>query len=189
MISPASNPCHISVNSSQKVIFLQFDVSTVYWCCKIFPCSTCIMHLQYSCATEYSACTRPIVHIGFPQTDAPCPSGWIPSPSEDDISCYYISNTTQEVRATWYESRDLCQKLITKMDGYLLAINNQEELVRQNLYSLLVIDSKDFMTYFILGLFKDTSCRQLFNSSMVIVNFLKLLYNFTCSRPKLKGNN
>lgn len=66
--------------------------------------------------------------------DAPCPSGWIPSPSEDDFSCYFISNTTQKVRATWFESRDLCQQLITNMDGYLLAINNQDELVRHDLF-------------------------------------------------------
>lgn len=112
--------------------------------------------------------------------DAPCPSGWVPSPSEDDFSCYYISNTTQEVRATWYESRDLCQKLITNMDGYLLAINNQEELVRLNLYRLLVIDREDFVTYFFV--FNDTLRR--LNSSMV--SFLKLSYNLTCSRRKLK---
>lgn len=89
------------------------------------------------------------LYIRLLPIDAPCPSGWVSSPSEDDFSCYYISNTTQEVRATWYESRDLCQKLITNMDGYLLAINNQEELVRMNLYRLLVIDREDFVTYFI----------------------------------------
>lgn len=88
----------------------------------------CGLILQDGSFNDFS-CFKPLPYICELQSeDAPCPSGWIPSPSEDDISCYYISNTTQEVRATWYESRDLCQKLITKMDGYLLAINNQEEL-------------------------------------------------------------
>lgn len=66
------------------------------------------------------------------------------------------------------------------MDGYLLAINNQEELVRLNLYRLLVIDREDFVTYFFV--FNDTLRR--LNSSMV--SFLKISYNLTCSRLKLK---
>uniref|UniRef100_K1QGT6 C-type mannose receptor 2 n=1 Tax=Magallana gigas TaxID=29159 RepID=K1QGT6_MAGGI len=88
----------------------------------------CGLILQDGTFNDFS-CFKPLPYICELQSeDAPCPSGWVPSPSEDDFSCYYISNTTQEVRATWYESRDLCQKLITNMDGYLLAINNQEEL-------------------------------------------------------------
>nr|XP_022339806.1 C-type mannose receptor 2-like [Crassostrea virginica] len=88
----------------------------------------CGLILQDGTFNDFS-CFKPLPYICELQSeDAPCPSGWIPSPSEDDFSCYFISNTTQKVRATWFESRDLCQQLITNMDGYLLAINNQDEL-------------------------------------------------------------
>ncbi|XP_062619543.1 macrophage mannose receptor 1-like, partial [Saccostrea cucullata] len=88
----------------------------------------CGLILQDGTFNDFS-CYKPLPYICELQSeDAPCPAGWIPSPEEDEFSCYFISNTTQNVEATWFESRDICRQLITNMDGYLLAINTKQEL-------------------------------------------------------------
>ncbi|XP_048745666.2 lymphocyte antigen 75-like [Ostrea edulis] len=84
--------------------------------------------LQDGTFNDFS-CYKPVAYICELQSeDAPCPTGWISSPEEDDTTCYYISNTTESVIATWFESRDICEDLLTDMDAYLLAINTKEEL-------------------------------------------------------------